>query len=36
LVNFTPTATGAISGVVTVAYGNTFSPEEVTLTGTGR
>ena len=36
LVKFTPTATGAISGVVTVAYGSTFSPEEVTLSGTGQ
>jgi hypothetical protein len=36
LVNFTPTATGAIPGVATVTYGSTFSPEEVTLSGTGR
>jgi hypothetical protein len=34
-VSFTPTATGAISGVVTVTYGSTFSPEEVALNGTG-
>jgi hypothetical protein len=32
---FTPTTTGAVSGVVTVAYGGTFSPEEVALDGTG-
>lgn len=36
LVTFTPTATGAISGVGTVTYGGTFSPEEVTLSGTGQ
>jgi Pro-kumamolisin, activation domain/Abnormal spindle-like microcephaly-assoc'd, ASPM-SPD-2-Hydin len=36
LVNFTPTATGAISGVATLTYGSTFSPEEVALIGTGR
>ena len=35
LVNFTPTATGAINGVVTITYPSTYSPEEVTLTGTG-
>jgi Pro-kumamolisin, activation domain/Abnormal spindle-like microcephaly-assoc'd, ASPM-SPD-2-Hydin len=34
-VTFTPTTTGAISGVVTVTYGSTFSPEEVALNGTG-
>ena len=36
LVNFTPSATGAISGVATATYGSTFSPEEVTLSGTGQ
>jgi hypothetical protein len=36
LVNFTPTATGAISGALTIGYVGTFSPEEVTLIGTGR
>jgi len=35
-VSFTPTGTGSISGVVTATYGSTFSPEEVTLTGTGQ
>ena len=35
LVNFTPTATGAINGVVTITYPSTYSPEEVRLTGTG-
>ena len=35
LLNFTPTATGAIKGVVTITYPSTYSPEEVALTGTG-
>lgn len=34
-VTFTPAATGAISGVVTVTYSGNFSPQEVKLTGTG-
>ena len=35
LIRFSPTATGAISGVLTVTYPSTFSPEEVALSGTG-
>jgi hypothetical protein len=35
LLNFTPTATGAINGVVTITYPSTYSPEEVALNGTG-
>ncbi len=39
LVTFSPTATGTIKGVVTVKYtstGATGSPQEVTLTGSGK
>ena len=35
-VAFTPKATGTVSGVVTAAYGSTFSPEEVKLSGSGQ
>jgi hypothetical protein len=35
-VGFTPKATGAIPGVVTVVYAGAFSPEEVKLTGIGQ
>jgi len=35
LLDFTPTAIGAISGVVTITYPSTYSPEEVSLSVTG-
>jgi Abnormal spindle-like microcephaly-assoc'd, ASPM-SPD-2-Hydin len=35
-VEFAPTATGAINGVLTVPYVGDFSPQEVFLTGTGQ
>ena len=33
---FSPTATGATSGVATVSYGGGYSPQEVVLSGTGQ
>jgi hypothetical protein len=36
LVNFSPTTTGTVSGVVTVTYGGTYSPQEVQLSGIGQ
>jgi len=35
-VTFSPTTTGTVGGVVTVTYSGKFSPQEVTLTGTGQ
>jgi hypothetical protein len=35
-VKFSPTTTGAVSGVVTVTYAGGFSPQAVKLTGTGQ
>ena len=36
VVKFSPTTTGAVSGVVTVTYAGGFSPQAVKLTGTGQ
>jgi hypothetical protein len=36
LVSFSPTTTGTVSGVVTVTYGGTYSPQEVQLSGIGQ
>jgi hypothetical protein len=33
---FSPSATGTINGVLTVAYNAAGSPQEVSLTGTGQ
>jgi Putative Ig domain/Abnormal spindle-like microcephaly-assoc'd, ASPM-SPD-2-Hydin/Transmembrane protein 131-like N-terminal len=35
-VEFSPTATGTISGALTVSYAGGFSPQEVSLSGAGR
>jgi len=35
VVTFSPTTTGAISGVVTVYYSAGYNPQEVKLSGTG-
>lgn len=35
-VTFTPAASGAINGAITVVHNAIFSPQEVTLTGTGQ
>jgi len=36
VVTFSPTTTGTVTGVTTVTYGGGFSPQEVTLSGTGQ
>jgi hypothetical protein len=36
LVKFSPTTTGAVTGVATVIYSGKFSPQEVKLSGTGQ
>ena len=36
LVKFSPTTTGAVTGVATVTHSGKFSPQEVTLSGTGQ
>jgi hypothetical protein len=35
-VEFSPTVTGSISGNLTLSYGGTFSPQVVSLSGTGQ
>ena len=36
LVTYSPTTTGAVSGVATVTYAGGFSPQEIKLSGTGQ
>lgn len=36
VVSFSPTTTGAVTGASTVTYAGKFSPQEVTLSGTGQ